>query len=359
MKEIVIISFTKNGTILNKTLADTLRSTETACSSFAIAKYAGENVFAIPKNAKEWVGENWKKWDEILFIGAAGIAVRMIAPWVQDKYKDPAVVVIDEKGTYSIPILSGHVGGANKTAVQIAEILEGTAILTTATDVWNVFAVDSFAVDNQLLITERSLAKKISASLLRGEYIGCYSDYEVKGSVPSQVSVCKDMAELSNYEYAVAILKNGHVLDVGVQDKEHILLLYPRDIVAGIGCRKGISEFQIEKEVRNACNKHGISMKRLGKIASIDLKKEEIGLQQFAKNYQLPFVTFSAEELKQIEHVSGESEFVRQVTGVGNVCERAVMLAACGGDMIQAKQAGKGVTVALAQQEKRSIKFER
>ena len=104
-----------------------------------------------------------------MFVGAAGIAVRLIAPWVQDKLKDPAVLVIDEQGRYAIPILSGHVGGCNELAEAAAQILGAEPVITTATDLRQAFAVDVFATENELVISDRELAKQISAAELRGE----------------------------------------------------------------------------------------------------------------------------------------------------------------------------------------------
>ncbi|MFQ7828474.1 hypothetical protein [Clostridium fessum] len=124
------------------------------------------------KPLKQVVKEAFQEKEAILFVGAAGIAVRLIAPWVQDKLKDPAVLVIDEQGRYAIPILSGHVGGCNELAEAAAQILGAEPVITTATDLRQAFAVDVFAAENELVISDRELAKQISAAEPRGEKIG-------------------------------------------------------------------------------------------------------------------------------------------------------------------------------------------
>ena len=142
------------------------------------------------KPLKQVVKEAFQEKEAILFVGAAGIAVRLIAPWVQDKLKDPAVLVIDEQGRYAIPILSGHVGGCNELAEAAAQILGAEPVITTATDLRQAFAVDVFAAENELVISDRELAKQISAAELRGEKIGFFSDYPVDGIVPAEITLC-------------------------------------------------------------------------------------------------------------------------------------------------------------------------
>lgn len=120
-------------------------------------------------SGKDWVSYYWDKAGEILFIGAAGIAVRLIAPCLQDKMKDPAVVVMDEKGTFAIPILSGHVGGANELALLLAEETGSLPVLTTATDVQGKFAVDVFAKKQSLLFPTGCWQKNFCCYTKRGE----------------------------------------------------------------------------------------------------------------------------------------------------------------------------------------------
>ena len=120
---------------------------------------------------KQWTGECFAKHLPILFVGACGIAVRTMAPFVQDKLTDSAVLVMDEKGKYVIPILSGHVGGANALAKKIAERIGAEAVLTTATDVEGLFSVDAFAVEHGLRIVNRDGIRRVSAKLLRGERV--------------------------------------------------------------------------------------------------------------------------------------------------------------------------------------------
>ena len=125
--------------------------------------------------------------DLIVFVGATGIAVRAAAPYLMGKAYDPAVIVIDEQGKFVIPLLSGHLGGANPIACRLAAMTGAEAVLTTATDVHRKLAPDVFAQRNGLKIMDFTAAKLVAAALVRGETITIYTDAAVEGAVPDEV----------------------------------------------------------------------------------------------------------------------------------------------------------------------------
>ena len=214
------------------------------------------------KPLKQVVKEAFQEKEAILFVGAAGIAVRLIAPWVQDKLKDPAVLVIDEQGRYAIPILSGHVGGCNELAEAAAQILGAEPVITTATDLRQAFAVDVFAAENELVISDRELAKQISAVELRGEKIGFFSDYPVDGIVPAEITP-------------------------GVWQKENIYVTLkqggcPKNAPASLVRRDMVIGLQEKKEQRDAAKAAAVVAVETGdsaKAAEIDMSvgKSDIG----------------------------------------------------------------------------------
>ena len=163
--QIEIISFTGQGS----SLAEKIKEIMKVYGNVQVTSGKEKNI-----SLQTWTENAFSKAQVLIFVGAAGIAVRAIAPFVQDKFKDPAVLVVDEKGTYVIPVLSGHVGGANAYALQLAEKLQAQAVITTATDINQKFAVDVFAKKNQLFIKDRAWAKEISAAILGGEKIGFF-----------------------------------------------------------------------------------------------------------------------------------------------------------------------------------------
>ncbi|MGE4214412.1 MAG: cobalt-precorrin 5A hydrolase [Anaerotignaceae bacterium] len=321
-----VISFTKNGNNLNHML----------CKQMQFHGFSVLDDERLTKcNLKDWVAEGFEKKQCMVFIGAAGIAVRSIAPFVKDKLTDPAVIVIDEKGEFVIPILSGHVGGGNAIAKELSQAIRATAVITTATDVNNLFAVDTFAVFNNLIIKEREVAKKISAEILNGKEIGFYSEIELKGKIPENLT----QKENGYLGFAISIYKKNRF--------EETLHLVPKAVVLGIGCKKGKLVEKIEQAVFNALNEYNIDILSVAEVATIDIKKNEKGLIDFCKKMNIKLRCFSAEELKKVEGSFTQSDFVKKTTGVDNVCERAAVLSSSG-KLIIKKTMGDGVTVAAA-----------
>ena len=172
MDKMIIFSFTGEGTQLNRKLNQFCKRNEIPVESYSVERYAENEILPLPQKSQEFIRENWGK-SGFIFIGAAGIAVRWIAPFVKDKFTDSPVLVMDEKGKYVIPILSGHIGGAVELAEQIGMWIEAEVVHTTATDVQQKFAVDVFARKYHLLFKDRKKAKEISAAVLEGEKIAC------------------------------------------------------------------------------------------------------------------------------------------------------------------------------------------
>ena len=162
-----VIAFTRRGAALGRSLADALGGTLHVPARFA-PEVGAEAYFSL----EGWTAWAWARADALVFVGAAGIAVRAIAPHVRDKFSDPAVVSVDEAGRFAVPLLSGHVGGANELARRVAALTGGQAAVSTATDVNGLFAVDVWARERGMAITDRALAKEVSAALLEGRPVG-------------------------------------------------------------------------------------------------------------------------------------------------------------------------------------------
>lgn len=359
---IIIFSFTTAGTELNRRLCEKLKQNfhiereSNACIGYAPEKYAGEGILPLPADKAALIGSRWGQ-SAYVFIGAAGIAVRYIAPWVKDKYTDSPVLVIDEKGQYVIPLLSGHVGGAAALADEVADMIGAVPVHTTATDVQGKFAVDVFARKNGLIITDREAVKKISAGLLNGEKAALYiedSSVSITGTPPEEIILCESLEETEQYSYQIMIAGSS---EQPVQDRKNevqkperegcSLLLVPRNIVAGIGCRKGIEEAALEKGFLEILAANGLDIRQVKSIASIDLKKDEPALLYLCGKYHIPFKTYMAEELSSISGVTAASDFVKKITGVDNVCERAARLSCVSGSLIQGKCIREEMTAAL------------
>lgn len=264
--------------------------------------------------------------DVLIFIGAAGIAVRLIAPFIKDKRTDPAVLVIDERGTYVIPVLSGHIGGANTLAGKAAEVLGAVPVITTATDLNRAFAVDVFASENEMAIEDMRLAKEMSAAVLRGEKIGFFSDFAVDGCMPREMTP----GIWQNMNLYITQREGGEPSSFSGEKPEsaNLLRLIPKTAVLGMGCRRGASGEAVAAAAMHVLEKAGISRLAVSALATVDRKKEEPAFLEFVKEWKLDFCPYPAEMLEQVPGDFAQSEFVKKTVGVGNVCERAAVLAA-------------------------------
>lgn len=298
-------------------------------------------IAAVKTPMQEWAGERFADSDALIFVGACGIAVRAIAPHVKDKRTDPAVVVMDEKADYCIPILAGHIGGANELSGQLAAALGCVPVYTTATDVNGRFAVDVFAAKHGLHLSSMRLAKEVSAALLRGETLGLASDFPVEGKLP------EGFVQVSAEEASQMRLGIYFSVSRRLRPFEETLYLVPRIVTAGIGCRRGASGESIGAVLRMQLDKSATFSEALAKIASIDLKKEEPGIIGLSGELGVPFETYSAEELNAVPGTFTPSEFVKKTTGADNVCERSAAKGS-GGRVYEKKTGADGATCALA-----------
>lgn len=347
---LAIVSFTARGHRLNRTLAQRLHKQDESCMSFGFYKYICEEVVPF-EDLKGLIEELFYHQEAILFIGACGIAVRSIAPFLKGKDKDPAVLVMDECQAHIIALLSGHLGGANTWCQYLATLTGADPVITTATDQHHVFAVDLFAKANQLVIRDVKTIKEVSARLLHGEGIGYRSYLPWEGQLPSlflQTTQLKEDVPVCGI--VISEKKNIKPFEITCQ-------LVPKDLVLGIGCRKGKDDRAIAAFIKEVFERHDLLEERILKLVSIDLKKGELGILQVAKNYGVPFETYDVPTLQQAKGAFTASPFVTQVVGVDNVCERAAVVGSQGGELLMKKIAKEGMTLAITQ-VKRKIVFE-
>ena len=303
------------------------------------SKTSGNSEGTIPIEVpiRDWASASFKEADGIVFVGAAGIAVRTIAPHIESKTEDPAIVSIDELGRYSVSLLSGHLGGANDLALKISEITGAEPVISTATDLNRKFAVDTFASSMNLAISDMVLAKEVSAGILDSKNIGFRSDYPYSGELPENLTE-------SDGELGI------HVTSSDRSIFRKTLRLVPRNLVLGIGCRRNTPKETIDRVVRTVLSENDVSVLGVRLVASIDLKSDEKGLLEFSKELGVPSVFFTAEELNTLEGTFSKSDFVLETTGVGCVSERAAMFPSGNGELIIRKTGIDGVTVAVVKE---------
>lgn len=345
-----IISFTEKGIRLSHRVAEALKNENvelfTKCS-VAKDKNILPMIRYVEESMGEWAEKQMTEKHVLLFIGACGIAVRAIAPYITDKLHDSAVLVMDEGGTYIIPILSGHVGGANEIAVKIAKEIDSIPVITTATDINGKFAVDLFAKRNGLHIENKHGIAKVSSKVLAGKELHIAVE---QGHLEENINIPEGIV-LS--EFWMSPERTADVVVTTQRGETGALLtLKPKEYILGIGCKRGKEEEKINQFIRKKLDQLGIGVEQVMVVASIDKKTDEAGLVSWCRNRQIPFWTYTAEQLQQMQGDFSASAFVKEQVGVDNVCERAALLACQdGGCLVYKKHAEDGMTIAIAKRE--------
>ena len=298
------------------------------------------------------------RYDALICVMAAGIVVRMLAPYVGSKLYDPAVLVFDERGRHGISLLSGHIGGANELTRKLCAAVDADPVITTATDVAGVLAPDSIAARLALRPEPKAAIQVLNTALLAGNDIAYFIDADLPHAAfyEAQLRAEEIQAKLFRGEmppaekdaYRVVLTQAARIPDAGAP---RTLYLVPRRLIAGVGCRAGVSEAKILRALTEACREIGREPSAIDLLASTEVKRDETGLLAAAQTLGREIKFFSNEELARTIDRYGlaESDFVLQTIGIGNVSEAAALCAAGrkGGRMALGKTICGKVTVAL------------
>jgi cobalt-precorrin 5A hydrolase len=280
----------------------------------------------------------WNQVDGLICIMAAGIVVRSIAPLCKNKKKDPCVVVLDEKGEFVISLLSGHLGGGNALAREIARIIGGRPVITTASDVTGHTAIDLWVAGNDLIIANPEMLTTMSARLVNVGALAFFSDQDVDG-------LPEDFLRHEKINHA------DMVISPFCPDKYDRLWMIPTNLFIGFGCNRGTTVAEFNLAFDDLCRTHRIDKRAIAGLASIDLKNDEKGLLDFAKKNRLPIRFFSKNELNTVTGIT-VSEAALRITGAKGVAEPSAILAASSdcepGLLFIRKMKWKNVTAAVA-----------
>ncbi len=338
--KIAIFTYSRNGCSTARKILSCFPDCEQ--KAYTMERFEEAGFMPLENPSLPFYGELFSWADVMIFVGSCGIAVRQIAPHIHDKRTDPAVICADDCGKYVIPLLSGHIGGANGFAQKIAGSIGAVAVITTATDIHNKFAVDEWATKHGFVIDSMTMAKAVSAAILE-----------------NNIPLACDFNIVTDYPNGVEFGESGKIgIYIGWQKKspfKRTLHLIPPVLHLGIGCRKGVTAEAIRNAVDSVLNEYNIDKRAIKCVASIDLKSDEVGLLEYCRENQLPVCFYTADELRDVSGDFTASSFVQSITGVDNVCERAAMLGA--EQLIIKKTAVGGVTVAISA-ENPEVRFE-
>ncbi|MEW6426236.1 MAG: cobalt-precorrin 5A hydrolase [Bacillota bacterium] len=325
---------------------------------------------------RELVAALFPEFAGFVFIMAAGIVVRVIAPLLRDKRTDPAVVVMDEKGRFAVSLASGHLGGANELARKVAALGGAQAVITTATDLQQTLAVDLLAKERGMVCEPFANVKKINAALANGEKVVIFAERALPGVKPAGnvalfpleragafFSACRPGGGVGagrspeNLSFlqeprerpAAVVLITNKILDVSPLGDLPYVFLRPKNLVAGVGCKKGVKPEEVTEALYFALAGARLAPASVRALASISLKQNEPGLLEAARRLGVEVKFFDVAEIENCAGRFRESVYVKKITGVGAVCEPAAWLAAGKpARLVVTKTVYNRVTVAVA-----------
>jgi len=305
-----------------------------------------ERIIKIEKGIKQLVKTIFQEYRCLIFIMATGIVVRSIAPLLENKAKDPAVIVMDEKGKNIISLLSGHLGGANEITLDIARRLNSNPVITTASDVNDSLAVDTLAMKLGLTIENLKSATKITSHIVNGERIGILGAKDLSIKLPHNIIKLSDDGTIEGLKGVIQITNEK---EIGMSGLDTVVLR-PRNLIIGVGCRKGKTKEEIIKAIRTSLAKTNKSELSIRRIATIDVKKNEKGILETADYYGVPLIIVERQDVKRIEKDFETSEFVKRSIGVGAVAEPVAIIASNNGSLILEKTRYDGITIAIVEE---------
>ena len=348
---LAIITLTKSGAKLGMRLKERFPEAHLYVPSKLVIK--GRKVRRFSEKIGLLCGELVNCYSGLIFIMAAGIVVRTISPLLSHKSVDPAVVVVDEKGRFAISLISGHLGGANELAKEVALITGGEPVITTATDVHETHSLDLLAKQLDCKKIDFNGLKQCNHALLHGEKVGIYPDM-LKSYIPlrekSGIMFYKSIKNLLSSDCPYKVMISSKQIEDGIsKQKRTVISLNPRNLVLGIGCNRGTSSSEIEDTVRRFFNEWGLSFQSIKKIATVDIKSGEKGLISFVRKHNFEIEFFKAKQLNKVGCPTSPSRSSLKAIGSKGVCEPAALLGAGVKTLLHSKRKTPNVTVAVAE----------
>lgn len=335
--KIACLSFTDSGS----KLGDRLSSIKT--DKYEIDHYINREIEG---GIKTILKSLWKQYDGLIFISATGIAVRMSAPFIEDKSLDPALVVIDDLGRFCISLLSGHIGGANQIAEDIASEINAVPVITTATDNRNIESIDMFAKSNNYHIEDLQSVTKITSMMVNGKTIGLYTETDDYIDYGNTI-IIRDLKDIGpEIQGLIIVSSQEKIKDVLIP----FTILRPKNINIGIGCRKGVETSRIINAIEDEFRLHNLTTKSIKAIGTVEVKKNEKGIIRSSSYFNCPLKIYSIDEIRVVEDNFSKSQFVKDTIGVYSVSAPVAFL--LGGEIMTEKSKHNGITISISKERK-------
>jgi len=352
--EYAIIAITKHGVEMARGLAQKFPGTDLYyMSKFARGDEAARGIQLFAGSVRMFFPALWPAYKGLIIIISLGAVVRMIAPLLEDKKKDPAVVVIDDRGENVISVLSGHLGGANELTREVAAVMGARPIITTASDVRKTIPVDLFGRRFGWEWDSADKLTPVSASVVNEEQVAVVNESGERdwwmhdAPMPPSIREYATIAEAQAAQPQAALVVTHRLL---AREEQSILdngVLYrPKVIVLGMGCNRGTSAEEIEAVIRETLEELQFSIKSVKALATIELKKDEAGLIAVCEKYGWPFVWYSPQQLNQVQ-IEDPSDTVYKYTGAYGVSEPAAKLYAGVDQLVLTKKKSGNTTISV------------
>ena len=352
-KKIAILSITNNGRELALRIKESMKSVDV----FFIKKdtdYKNDDVIVVNKGLKEFIPQIFDKYDYLVFLMATGIVVRTIAPLIISKFSDPAILVMDEKGNNIISLLSGHMGGANEMTLYMSDLINSHPVITTATDVNKKSSLDMIAKKlNGHIDDFRDNVLKINSMLVNNEEVHLYIDgnYKINHQGFTLYDEKTDLDKVRNLVIVTNKKDINKILNKNIENlNEKIIKVTPKDIVIGVGCKKNTDSDHMKNSLIKFLAEYNIDINAVKEIGSIEIKKDEKAIIDLAKYLNVPFKTFSVEEISKVDYLYEKSDWVKKNVGVYSVSDPVAHLLSEGRVIIN-KQKYDGITFSIGRIE--------
>lgn len=329
---LAVHAVTRGGTALGARLAAALGADLHAPRAHADLAPPGARLFDLPMAAA--VARAFPAYRGHLFVMAAGAVVRLVAPLLGSKRSDPAVVCVDEAGTFAVSLLSGHAGGANELARAAARALGATPVVTTASDALGTLRVDLLGRELGWTMEDpRGAATRASAAVVNGAPVLLVQEAGEPGfwpqgaAWPENVTRRASLGTDADRFEAVLLVTDRLVGELPPAVAERLVLFRPRSLVLGLGCDRGSPAALVARGVEGLLARHGLALGAVRALATVDLKADEPALVALASSLGVPLRTFAAAALDAVPGTVNPSARVLRLVGTRGVCEPAALLA--------------------------------
>ena len=346
MENVSVLAITKNGVNIGGKLKELFPN----WNVFVPSKLSNENknITWYSEATSDKIIELFKNSNALICLFSLGAVIRLIAPHLKDKKTDPAVIVIDDKMTFVISVLSGHIGGANELAQEIAEKLNALPVITTAADVNKTIVVDLVGREFGWKIDDETTVTKISAHMVNSEPIGVFQqtgNTKWCKQLPKNVTIYDSLEELKKSNSKAHLIISEEIIDNELAQES--VIYRPQNLVIGIGLHWDTTKDTIRNGIEDCLEKFNLSSKCIAKLVSIKKPKDVQGLIDLGKEMKIPVEYVDREELAEII-TPNPSSTVKAFEGTASVSEAAAIKVSNGELIVEKQKFPPNLTIAIA-----------